>query len=53
SREQGGTGLGLAIVKHILSAHDRSLSIESVPGRGSSFAFTLPIARGVASDPQP
>ena len=42
SRYQGGTGLGLAIVKHILGAHERTLMIESSPGRGSTFGFTLP-----------
>jgi two-component system phosphate regulon sensor histidine kinase PhoR len=42
SRDQGGTGLGLAIVKHILGAHDRELMVESTPGEGSSFGFTLP-----------
>ena len=41
SRDQGGTGLGLAIVKHILGAHDRELMVESTPGRGSTFGFTL------------
>src|SRR5690606_14593400 len=41
SRQQGGTGLGLAIVKHIIGAHDRRLLIESHPGRGSTFSFTL------------
>ena len=44
SRNQGGTGLGLAIVKHILGAHDRTLHIESTPGQGSTFGFTLPTA---------
>jgi len=42
SRNQGGTGLGLAIVKHILAAHDRSLTVESTMGEGSTFGFTLP-----------
>jgi two-component system phosphate regulon sensor histidine kinase PhoR len=42
SREQGGTGLGLAIVKHILEAHGQRLSVESRPGYGSSFAFSVP-----------
>jgi len=42
SRNQGGTGLGLAIVKHILAAHDRTLSVESTLGEGSTFSFTLP-----------
>ena len=41
SREQGGTGLGLAIVKHILSAHKTKMVIESRPGHGSTFGFTL------------
>jgi len=44
SRNQGGTGLGLAIVKHILGAHDRDLHVESTPGEGSTFHFTLPTA---------
>ena len=42
SRNQGGTGLGLAIVKHILGAHDSELHVESTPGEGSTFSFTLP-----------
>ncbi len=46
SRSQGGTGLGLAIVKHILGAHESRLMIESHLGRGSTFGFTLPTAKG-------
>ncbi len=42
SRNQGGTGLGLAIVKHILGAHNRELQVDSTPGEGSTFHFTLP-----------
>ncbi len=41
SRNSGGTGLGLAIVKHILEAHKQSIKVNSVPGEGSSFTFTL------------
>ncbi|MBI5284714.1 MAG: PAS domain S-box protein [Chloroflexi bacterium] len=37
-----GTGLGLAIVKHIVQAHGGSVSLESRPGRGSTFAMHLP-----------
>lgn len=48
SRHQGGTGLGLAIVKHILAAHDRELRVESTPGEGSTFSFTLPTTRAAA-----
>ena len=41
SREQGGTGLGLAIVKHIVQQYGGSVSVESIPGKGSTFSFTL------------
>jgi len=41
SRDQGGTGLGLSIVKHIVQAHGGTVSVESVPGSGSVFSFTL------------
>lgn len=41
SREQGGTGLGLAIVKHILEAHQQKISVDSNPGEGTTFTFTL------------
>ena len=41
SREQGGTGLGLAIVKHIIEAHGKSIKVESVPGTGTTFTFSL------------
>lgn len=42
SRQQGGTGLGLAIVKHIIHAHRGSVSVESSPGKGSTFTIRLP-----------
>lgn len=44
SREMGGTGLGLAIVKHITLAHGGKVSVDSTPGKGSTFSIHLPSA---------
>ena len=49
SRESGGTGLGLAIVKHVLKRHDARLNIESVVGKGSTFACKFPPERVVTT----
>jgi len=45
SRDTGGTGLGLAIVKHIASRHQAQLTIESTPGKGSTFMLRFPKER--------
>jgi len=44
SRELGGTGLGLSIVKHLVQSFCGKASVESEPGRGSTFRIELPVA---------
>jgi two-component system phosphate regulon sensor histidine kinase PhoR len=41
SRRAGGTGLGLSIVKHIVKAHHGRVTVDSVPGQGSTFRIIL------------
>jgi two-component system phosphate regulon sensor histidine kinase PhoR len=54
SRQMGGTGLGLAIVKHVVNRHRGALTVESVPGKGSTFSVWLPLgAPRALPAPQP
>lgn len=50
-RRSGGTGMGLAIVRGIIEAHGGKIWLESDPGQGATFAFTVPVEWKQAAGP--
>ncbi|MEX1248024.1 MAG: ATP-binding protein [Anaerolineales bacterium] len=45
TRKAGGAGIGLTLTKRIVEAHGSKLQVESVPGKGTRFSFSLPQAQ--------
>ncbi|NNJ12490.1 HAMP domain-containing protein [Chloroflexales bacterium ZM16-3] len=51
SRHNGGAGLGLSIVRWVAEAHRGTVTVASIPGRGSTFAIWLPLPDEVKEMP--
>jgi signal transduction histidine kinase len=45
TNKQEGTGLGLALTRRFVELHGGKISLQSKPGKGSTFTFTLPLNR--------
>ena len=46
ARATGGAGLGLTIARQLVEAHGGAIRVESEPGQGATFGFSLPVRQG-------
>ena len=46
TKKAEGTGLGLALTKRFIELHGGTIRVDSAPGKGATFTFTLPIRHG-------
>jgi PAS domain S-box-containing protein len=52
TRKVGGSGLGLSICHHLIQMHNGRIGVNSAPGKGSTFYFSIPVAQGKSQDEQ-
>jgi len=50
STKSSGMGMGLSISRSLVEAHDGALRFNSIPGKGATFYFTLPVMRTAYAD---
>lgn len=53
NRMDGGSGLGLSIVRSIAEAHGGQISVQSTPGKGSTFSVLLPLGGPASEEDRP